>query len=95
MERLDRLEQDVRDLAATIEALIAAALIAADDPDTAMGLLRNARAMVAAIREGDPMPDTMTPEEYATIRRSVHGAACDCFQCLGDDRPSRATAPTA
>lgn len=54
---MEELEQNVRDLAAALQAVITAALIAADDPTAALDLLRKANAMAAAIREGEPMPE--------------------------------------
>jgi hypothetical protein len=52
MEPEMNLEQDVRDLAAALESVIAAALIAEREPETALKLLRAARDMAAAIRTG-------------------------------------------
>ena len=52
MERNTSLEEDVRDLAAALESVIAAAMIAEREPETALKLLRAARDMAAAIRTG-------------------------------------------
>jgi hypothetical protein len=53
MNDTERLELDIRDLAAALESVIAAALIAQREPETALNLLRAAQAMAAAVRTGD------------------------------------------
>jgi hypothetical protein len=53
MNDTERLELDIRDLAAALESVIAAALIAEREPETALTLLRAAQAMAAAVRTGD------------------------------------------
>jgi hypothetical protein len=53
MNDTERLELDIRDLAAALESVIAAALIADREPETALNLLRVAQAMAAAVRTGD------------------------------------------
>jgi hypothetical protein len=66
MEPETSLEQDVRDLAAALESVIAAALIAEREPETALKLLHAARDMAAAIRTGgndrDVDPSTGRPD---------------------------------
>ena len=66
MESESSLEQDVRDLAAALESVIAAALIAEREPETALKLLRAARDMAAAIRTGgnerEAEPSTGRPD---------------------------------
>ena len=50
-------KQDLRDLAAALEAVISALLIGERDPETVNTLIRSAHAMAAAIARGDPIPD--------------------------------------
>jgi uncharacterized alpha-E superfamily protein len=57
---LEDLGQDIRDLAAALETVIASMLIGAKDPERAMDLLRAAQSMAAAIHgeiEGDSWRD--------------------------------------
>jgi hypothetical protein len=53
MNDTERLELDIRDLAAALESVIAAALIADREPETALNLLRAAQAMATAVRTGE------------------------------------------
>lgn len=50
MDRQEEIEQQVRDLAAALESVIAAILVGERDPKTARQLLTAARDMAAAIR---------------------------------------------
>jgi len=53
MNDTERLQLDIRDLATALESVIAAALIAEREPETALNLLRAAQAMAAAVRTGE------------------------------------------
>lgn len=56
MDREQAIEQQIRDLAAALESVVAAILVGERDPKTARQLLTAARDMAAAIRTGADIP---------------------------------------